>query len=95
MSWANTSNQNNNINTTHSQQQQPTPTIQPCNIDEEYKKYEWEIKLSIAKSCTEMAAKGNASRFLEIMNSLLKDVGLSPLNITLDPHTGNTCSGRE
>ena len=67
---------------THSQQRQPVPTTQSCNIDE-YKKHEWEIKLSIAKSCAEMAAKGNVSRFLEIMNSFLKDIGLSPLNIVL------------
>ena len=91
MAWANTDIQNNNTDTTHSQQQQP---IQPCNIDE-YKKHEWEIKLSITKSCAEMAAKGNASRFMEIMKSFLKDIGLSPLNIALDPHTGNTCSNRE
>ena len=94
MAWANTNNQNNNTNTTHSQQQQPISTTQSCNIDE-YKKHEWEIKLSIAKSCAEMAAKGNASRFLEIMNSFLKDIGLSLLNIALDPHTGNTRSNRE
>ena len=94
MAWANTNNQNNNTNTTHSQQQQPIPTTPSCNIDE-YKKHEWEIKLSIAKSCAEMAAKGNASRFLEIMNSFLKDIGLSPLNIVLNPHTENTSSNRE
>ena len=42
-----------------------------------------------------MAAKGNASRFLEIMNSFLKDIGLSPLNIVLNPHTENTSNNRE
>ena len=94
MAWANTNNQNSNVTTIHSQQQQPISTTQSCNTDE-YKKHEWEIKLSIAKSCAEMAAKGNASRFLVIMNSFLKDIGLSPLNMDLNPHTEATCSNRE
>ena len=40
-------------------------------------------------------ARINASRFLEIINSFLKDIGLSPLNIVLNPHTENTSSNRE
>ena len=87
IAWTNTNNQNTNTNITHNQQKQSPLTIQPCNINEEFKKHEWEIKLSIAKSCAEMAAKGNAVRFLEIMNSFLKYIGLSPLNILLDTHT--------
>ena len=54
-----------------------------------------EIKLSIVKSYAEKAAKGKAARYLEIMNFFLKDIGLSPLNIPLDPHTGTTRSDRE
>ena len=41
MAWANTNNQNNNINTIHNQRQQSPPTIQSCSIDEECKKHEF------------------------------------------------------
>ena len=44
-----------------------------------FREHEWEIKFFIAKEFTEMIAKGNPDKFLDVMNIFLISNELSPI----------------